>query len=168
MCIAHLNDKMHLEGVRGLIRNKLIELPAMQNMEKSGRFSIKGDKEISYRKDDAGLQVSAKISPGPSVSDCPYLLERAQPLNTSQVCHDESRWKRWAGWCLCIGVISIDLYGSLILLIPIIWLQFWWFLLYIQCIQKVFTGLQLSCDVTVLFENWLNWFLTWKYSLKPK
>lgn len=27
----------------------------MQNMEKSGRFSIKGDKEISYRKDDAEL-----------------------------------------------------------------------------------------------------------------
>lgn len=105
--------------------------------------------------------MSAKISPGPSVLDCPYLLERAQPLNTNQVCHDESRWKRWARWCLCIGVISIDLYGSLILLIPIIWLQFWWFLLYIQCIQKVFTGLQLSCDVTVLFENWLNWFFTW-------
>lgn len=55
MCFAHLNDKMHLEGVRGLIRSKLIELPAMQNMEKSGRFSIKGDKEISYRKDDAEL-----------------------------------------------------------------------------------------------------------------
>lgn len=96
---THLDDKMHLKGARGLIRNQLIGLPAMQNGKRFGRFSSGVDKEIRCGNDGAALRRhKCQLKPVPasimSQTALAFWKELSHTTTVTTACQCLTRGKR--------------------------------------------------------------------------